>query len=37
MLYSFGGDLDDDGGQQSKWGLGEENGDQVFWPVQKTP
>jgi len=37
MLYSFGGDLDDDGGLQSKWGLGEENGDQVFWPVQKTP
>jgi peroxiredoxin len=37
MLYSFGSDFDDDGGQQGKWGLDEENGDQVFWPVQKTP
>jgi len=37
ILYSLGGDFDDDGGQQSKWGLGEENGDQVFWPIQKTP
>jgi len=37
IIYSIGGDFDDDGGQQSKWGLGEENGDQVFWPVQNTP
>ncbi|MDT8300295.1 MAG: TlpA disulfide reductase family protein [Sedimentisphaerales bacterium] len=37
ILYSLGGDFDDDGGQQSKWGLEEENGDQVFWPIQNTP
>ncbi|MCP4614752.1 MAG: TlpA family protein disulfide reductase [Planctomycetes bacterium] len=37
ILYSIGGDFDDNGGQQSKWGLGDENGDQVFWPVQNTP
>jgi cytochrome c biogenesis protein CcmG/thiol:disulfide interchange protein DsbE len=36
-LYSFGADFDDDSGQHSKWGLGEEGGDQVFWPVEKRP
>jgi hypothetical protein len=36
-LYSYGGDYDDDGGQYSQWGLGEEGGDQVFWPVEKSP
>ena len=35
MLYSLGADFDDDGGVHSKWGGGEEGGDQVFWPVQK--
>jgi len=34
ILYSFGCDFDDDGGKVSKWGRGEEGGDQVFWPVQ---
>jgi len=34
-LYSFGADYDDDGGLHSKWGLGEEGGDQVFWPVEQ--
>ncbi|MFB0553289.1 MAG: ankyrin repeat domain-containing protein [Phycisphaerae bacterium] len=33
-LYSFGEDYDDDGGLHSKWGRGEEGGDQVFWPVE---
>jgi len=33
-LYSFGADFDDDGGLHSKWGSGEEGGDQVFWPVE---
>lgn len=33
-LYSFGADFDDDGGLPSKWGSGEEGGDQVFWPVE---
>jgi hypothetical protein len=33
-LYSFGADYDDDGGMPSKWGRGEEGGDQVFWPVE---
>ena len=33
LLYSFGADLDDDGGTPSKWGEGEKGGDQVFWPV----
>jgi hypothetical protein len=33
-LYSFGVDFDDDGGQPSKWGSGEEGGDQVFWPLK---
>ena len=35
-LYSFGGDFDDDGGLHSKWGLGEEGGDQVFWPLEQS-
>jgi hypothetical protein len=34
LLYSFGGDFDDDGGVPSKWGEDKEGGDQVFWPVQ---
>jgi len=34
-LYSFGADYDDDGGLHSKWGLDEEGGDQVFWPVEQ--
>lgn len=34
-LYSFGADFDDDGGTYSKWGRGEEGGDQVFWPVSR--
>jgi len=33
-LYSFGADFDDDGGVRSKWGLGEQGGDQLFWPVE---
>jgi hypothetical protein len=33
ILYSLAADLDDDGGSPSKWGEGEEGGDQVFWPV----
>jgi hypothetical protein len=36
ILYSFGADLDDDGGTPSKWGEGEQGGDQVFWPVQES-
>ncbi|MBC8468650.1 MAG: ankyrin repeat domain-containing protein [Planctomycetes bacterium] len=35
-LYSFGADFDDDGGQHSRWGAGDEGGDQVFWPVEQT-
>jgi len=35
-LYSFGGDFDDDGGLHSKWGIGEEGGDQVFWPLEQS-
>lgn len=35
-LYSLGGDFDDDGGLHSKWGLGEEGGDQVFWPLEQS-
>lgn len=35
ILYSFGADLDDDGGRYSKWGYGENGGDQVFWPVEQ--
>jgi len=34
-LYSFGEDYDDDGGLHSKWGSGEEGGDQVFWPLEQ--
>jgi cytochrome c biogenesis protein CcmG/thiol:disulfide interchange protein DsbE len=37
ILYSYGADFDDDGGQHSNWGLGEKGGDQVFWPVEKRP
>jgi tetratricopeptide (TPR) repeat protein len=33
ILYSLGVDFDDDGGTPSKWGEGEQGGDQVFWPV----
>ncbi|MBN1805147.1 MAG: ankyrin repeat domain-containing protein [Sedimentisphaerales bacterium] len=35
-LYSFATDYDDDGGKPSKWGAGEEGGDQVFWPLEQT-
>jgi len=35
-LYSFGEDYDDDGGLHSKWGSGEEGGDQVFWPLEQS-
>jgi len=34
-LYSFGADFDDDGGLHSKWGIGDEGGDQVFWPLEQ--
>ena len=34
-LYSFGADFDDDGGLHSKWGTGDEGGDQVFWPLER--
>ncbi len=34
VLYSHGADLDDDGGIPSRWGEGEQGGDQVFWPVR---
>ena len=34
ILYSYGYDLDDDGGQYSRWGKGREGGDQVFWPLE---
>jgi hypothetical protein len=37
ILYSLGGDFDDDGGQRSKSGYSEEGGDHVFWPVKKRP
>ena len=33
-LYSLGADFDDDGGTPSRWGQGEQGGDQVFWPVE---
>ena len=33
LLYSWGLDLDDDGGTPSEWGEGVAGGDQVFWPV----
>jgi peroxiredoxin len=35
MLYSYGADYDDDGGQYSRWGYDPQGGDQVFWPVKK--
>ena len=35
ILYSYGADFDDDGGQHSKWDIGVKGGDQVFWPVEK--
>jgi len=35
MLYSLGGDFDDDGGVHGKWGKYSQGGDRVFWPVQK--
>jgi hypothetical protein len=35
MLYSCGEDCDDDGGTRSRWGGGEQGGDQVFWPVER--
>ncbi len=35
-LYSFGADYDDDGGLHSKWGTGDEGGDQVFWPLEQS-
>jgi hypothetical protein len=34
LLYSRGADLEDDGGTPSKWGEGDQGGDQVFWPVR---
>lgn len=37
VLYSLGGDFDDDGGVQTPddpWGGKEEDGDRVFWPVE---
>ncbi len=34
LLYSYGRDFDDDNGTPSKWGAGEQGGDQVFWPVE---
>ena len=33
-LYSVGRDFTDDGGVHSKWGRGQDGGDQVFWPVR---
>ncbi len=35
-LYSYGADYDDDGGMHSKWGTGDEGGDQVFWPLEQS-
>jgi hypothetical protein len=35
ILYSFAYDCDDDGGKRSRWGIGDDGGDQVFWPVEK--
>jgi hypothetical protein len=37
ILYSLGGDFDDDGGLRNKSGYSEEGGDHVFWPVEKRP
>ncbi len=36
ILYSYGKDFDDDGGQYSEWGQSRYGGDQVFWPVEST-
>lgn len=33
VLYSCGLDFDDDGGTASKWGKGDDGGDEVFWPA----
>ena len=36
VLYSLGGDFDDDGGKQHPkhpWNRGKDGGDRVFWPV----
>lgn len=35
LLYSWGLDFDDDGGTPSKWGQGEQGGDQVFWSIDQ--
>ncbi|MHC4363546.1 MAG: hypothetical protein ACYSTZ_12020, partial [Planctomycetota bacterium] len=35
-LYSLAADFDDDGGVRSHWGMGEEGGDMVFWPVERS-
>lgn len=35
LLYSFNEDFNDDGGDQSRWGWDEQDGDYVFWPVQE--
>jgi len=35
ILYSLGVNFEDDGGKPSKWGEGEQGGDQVFWPVMR--
>ncbi|MCP4710875.1 MAG: hypothetical protein GY869_19815 [Planctomycetes bacterium] len=38
ILYSWGGDFDDDGGVYDRdwdWGEGEAGGDYVFWPIRK--
>jgi len=35
ILYSWGQDLDDDGGTRSVWGRSPQGGDQVFWPVEE--
>ena len=34
ILYSLGEDFEDDDGTPSTWGMGEEGGDQVFWPAR---
>jgi hypothetical protein len=35
ILYSLGGDFDDDGGRRIKSDYSEEGGDHVFWPIEK--
>ena len=38
ILYSWGGDFDDDGGVEDPnepWGESDEGGDRVFWPIKK--